>query len=150
MLGGENEIRDTFRRRIVPTFAQLVRHGREKLRTKTKSPALEGCPEKRGVCVRVYTQTPKKPNSALRKVARSPHQFRRSHHVHPRHRPQFAGALDRARARRPRQGFAGSSLSRNSRDARCRWRRESQASALEIRRETAQSRSKVGESRNAT
>ena len=55
----------------MPTFAQLVRYGREKIRTKTKSPALEGCPEKRGVCVRVYTQTPKKPNSALRKVARA-------------------------------------------------------------------------------
>ena len=54
----------------MPTFAQLVRYGREQIRTKTKSPALEGCPEKRGVCVRVYTQTPKKPNSALRKVAR--------------------------------------------------------------------------------
>jgi len=55
----------------VPTFSQLVRYGREQIRTKTKSPALEGCPEKRGVCVRVYTQTPKKPNSALRKVARA-------------------------------------------------------------------------------
>jgi len=54
----------------VPTFAQLVRMGREGIRTKTKSPALMGCPEKRGVCIRVYTQTPKKPNSALRKVAR--------------------------------------------------------------------------------
>jgi small subunit ribosomal protein S12 len=55
----------------VPTFSQLVRNGRKKIRVKTKSPALEGCPEKRGVCVRVYTQTPKKPNSALRKVARA-------------------------------------------------------------------------------
>ena len=55
----------------MPTFAQLVRYGREQLKAKTKSPALEGCPEKRGVCVRVYTQTPKKPNSALRKVARA-------------------------------------------------------------------------------
>ena len=55
----------------MPTFAQLVRYGREKVRTKTKSPALQGCPEKRGVCIRVYTQTPKKPNSALRKVARA-------------------------------------------------------------------------------
>ena len=54
----------------MPTFAQLVRMGREGIRTKTKSPALMGCPEKRGVCIRVYTQTPKKPNSALRKVAR--------------------------------------------------------------------------------
>ena len=54
----------------MPTFAQLVRFGRDQIRIKTKSPALQGCPEKRGVCIRVYTQTPKKPNSALRKVAR--------------------------------------------------------------------------------
>jgi small subunit ribosomal protein S12 len=54
----------------VPTFSQLVRMGREAVLVKTKSPALAGCPEKRGVCIRVYTQTPKKPNSALRKVAR--------------------------------------------------------------------------------
>jgi len=54
----------------VPTFAQLVRFGREPLRSKTKSPALEGSPQKRGVCVQVKTMTPKKPNSALRKVAR--------------------------------------------------------------------------------
>jgi len=57
--------------KALPTFSQLVRYGREQIRAKTKSPALEGCPEKRGVCVRVYTQTPKKPNSALRKVARA-------------------------------------------------------------------------------
>jgi small subunit ribosomal protein S12 len=54
----------------VPTIAQLVRNGREKVKSKTKSPALRRCPQKRGVCVRVYTTTPKKPNSALRKVAR--------------------------------------------------------------------------------
>ncbi len=54
----------------MPTFSQLVRRGRRKLRIKTKSPALQANPQKRGVCVRVYTQTPKKPNSALRKVAR--------------------------------------------------------------------------------
>jgi small subunit ribosomal protein S12 len=54
----------------LPTIAQLVKHGRDKVRVKTKSPALKGCPQKRGVCVRVYTTTPKKPNSALRKVAR--------------------------------------------------------------------------------
>ncbi|HYA11786.1 MAG TPA: 30S ribosomal protein S12 [Thermodesulfovibrionales bacterium] len=54
----------------MPTIAQLVRHGREKVESKTKSPALRGCPQQRGVCVRVYTTTPKKPNSALRKVAR--------------------------------------------------------------------------------
>jgi small subunit ribosomal protein S12 len=54
----------------VPTIAQLVRHGRKKVESKTKNPALRGCPQQRGVCVRVYTTTPKKPNSALRKVAR--------------------------------------------------------------------------------
>jgi small subunit ribosomal protein S12 len=54
----------------VPTFAQLVRQGREQIRTKTKSPALQRSPQKRGVCVQVKTMTPKKPNSALRKVAR--------------------------------------------------------------------------------
>ncbi len=54
----------------MPTINQLVRHGREKLNYKTKSPALTSCPQRRGVCTRVYTATPKKPNSALRKVAR--------------------------------------------------------------------------------
>jgi small subunit ribosomal protein S12 len=58
------------RRCSVPTISQLVRHGREQLRKKSASPALRGCPQKRGVCTRVYTTTPKKPNSALRKVAR--------------------------------------------------------------------------------
>jgi small subunit ribosomal protein S12 len=55
---------------LVPTISQLVRKGREKVAWKTKSPALQNSPQKRGVCVRVFTQTPKKPNSALRKVAR--------------------------------------------------------------------------------
>ena len=54
----------------VPTISQLVRKGRERVLYKTKSPALQDNPQKRGVCVRVFTQTPKKPNSALRKVAR--------------------------------------------------------------------------------
>jgi len=54
----------------MPTIAQLVRRGRQALVDKTKSPALKACPQKRGVCTRVYTTTPKKPNSALRKVAR--------------------------------------------------------------------------------
>ena len=54
----------------MPTIHQLVRKGRERQKVKTKSPALQSSPQKRGVCVRVYTQTPKKPNSALRKVAR--------------------------------------------------------------------------------
>ena len=54
----------------MPTINQLVRSGRKRLKVKTDSPALQQCPQKRGVCVRVYTTTPKKPNSALRKVAR--------------------------------------------------------------------------------
>ena len=54
----------------MPTISQLVRYGREAVKKKSKTPAMEGCPQKRGVCVRVYTTTPKKPNSALRKVAR--------------------------------------------------------------------------------
>ena len=54
----------------MPTIQQLIRTGREAIRTRTASPALRSCPQKRGVCVRVYTTTPKKPNSALRKVAR--------------------------------------------------------------------------------
>ncbi|HCF59983.1 MAG TPA: 30S ribosomal protein S12 [Myxococcales bacterium] len=54
----------------MPTIAQLVRKGRTQLKTRTKSPALQQSPQRRGVCTRVYTTTPKKPNSALRKVAR--------------------------------------------------------------------------------
>ncbi len=55
---------------LVPTISQLVRKGRYREKIESKSPALQGCPQRRGVCVRVFTQTPKKPNSALRKVAR--------------------------------------------------------------------------------
>ncbi len=54
----------------MPTINQLVRKGRKKVVKRSKSPALQGCPQKRGVCVRVTTMTPKKPNSALRKIAR--------------------------------------------------------------------------------
>ena len=56
--------------KTVPTISQLVKFGRKKVTVKTKSPAMKDCPQKRGVCLRVYTTTPKKPNSALRKVAR--------------------------------------------------------------------------------
>ena len=54
----------------MPTIEQLIRNGRQRPVTKTKSPALKGSPQRRGVCTRVFTTTPKKPNSALRKVAR--------------------------------------------------------------------------------
>jgi small subunit ribosomal protein S12 len=56
--------------RTMPTINQLIRNPRGSARVKSKSPALENCPQKRGVCTRVYTTTPKKPNSALRKVAK--------------------------------------------------------------------------------
>jgi small subunit ribosomal protein S12 len=79
--GTRNVLRDVLQREMrrgwprlgvarVPTFNQLVKFGRERTKYKTASPALQSCPQKRGVCTRVYTQTPKKPNSALRKVAR--------------------------------------------------------------------------------
>ena len=54
----------------MPTINQLVRFGREQVKKKTKSPALKSCPQRRGVCIQVRTMTPKKPNSALRKIAR--------------------------------------------------------------------------------
>ena len=54
----------------MPTIQQLIRSQRMKIEKKTKSPALQACPQRRGICTRVYTTTPKKPNSALRKVAR--------------------------------------------------------------------------------
>lgn len=54
----------------MPTINQLIRKGRRKISVKTRTPALKSCPQRRGVCTRVYTSTPKKPNSALRKVAR--------------------------------------------------------------------------------
>ena len=54
----------------MPTINQLIRKGRKRVIEKTKAPAMQSCPQKRGVCTRVYTSTPKKPNSALRKVAR--------------------------------------------------------------------------------
>ncbi len=54
----------------MPTINQLIRKGRQRIKKKTNTPALKGAPQKRGVCTRVYTSTPKKPNSALRKVAR--------------------------------------------------------------------------------
>jgi small subunit ribosomal protein S12 len=67
---GANRLTGRKEEDFVPTFNQLVRKGRRPPRYKTASPALQACPQKRGVCTRVYTTTPKKPNSALRKVAR--------------------------------------------------------------------------------
>jgi len=69
-LTAQNPLASVTWRIVVPTLSQLVRHGRRQVRSKTGAPALKSCPQKRGVCTRVYTTTPKKPNSALRKVAR--------------------------------------------------------------------------------
>jgi small subunit ribosomal protein S12 len=64
------EARTEKRKRSMPTINQLIAHGRERPKSRNSVPALQGCPQKRGVCTRVYTTTPKKPNSALRKVAK--------------------------------------------------------------------------------
>jgi len=68
--GLERRTKEGLGEQPMPTINQLIRQGRQKARRKDKTPALQDCPQKRGVCVRVYTSTPKKPNSALRKVAR--------------------------------------------------------------------------------
>jgi small subunit ribosomal protein S12 len=65
-----NDFRSKRSRKEMPTINQLVRKSREEIKQKSSTPALQNCPQKRGVCVRVYTTTPKKPNSALRKIAR--------------------------------------------------------------------------------
>jgi small subunit ribosomal protein S12 len=69
-LSGAKKTRLIIGESLLPTVNQLVRKGRVTKREKSKSPALESCPQKRGVCTRVFTATPKKPNSAMRKVAR--------------------------------------------------------------------------------
>jgi small subunit ribosomal protein S12 len=66
----QNYVKNTKNEEHMPTINQLVRMGRKRVKKKTNTPALKGAPQKRGVCTRVYTSTPKKPNSALRKVAR--------------------------------------------------------------------------------
>ena len=81
----------------MPTVNQLVRKGREAPKAKTKTPALRGAPQKRGVCTRVYTTTPKKPNSALRKVARVRLDGARGDLCTARHyEPRFAPYFERA------------------------------------------------------
>ncbi len=86
----------------MPTISQLVRKGRKVLVDKSKSPALDACPQRRGVCVRVYTTTPKKPNSAMRKVARV------------RRGTQLAGAQHRAGSWRSCKGPSRCTLSHRS------------------------------------
>ena len=123
----------------MPTINQLVRKGRENDQGRTKSPALNSCPQKRGVCVRVYTSTPKKPNSALRKVAR----VRLTNGIEvttyiPGVGTQPAGALDRDDPRRPREGSARRSLPRDPGDARRHRRRGPTTEPFQVRRQAAQ------------
>ncbi len=125
----------------MPTFSQLVRMGREQVLVKTKSPALMGCPEKRGVCIRVYTQTPKKPNSALRKVAR----VRLTNSIEvTTYIPGVGHNLQEHSIVLVRGGrvkdLAGSALSHRARHAGRRGSRKSQAGPLEIRRQAPQGR----------
>ncbi len=88
----------------MPTISQLVRKGRKVIVDKSKSPALDNCPQRRGVCVRVYTTTPKKPNSAMRKVAR----------VRLTNQKEVAGALNRAGSRWSCEGPSWCTLSHRS------------------------------------
>ena len=124
------------RREFMPTVNQLVRKGRVKPKSKTKTPALRGAPQKRGVCTRVYTTTPKKPNSALRKVARvrltngmevTTYIPGEGHNLQ-----EHSVVLD---PRRPRQGPAGHPLQGDPRGARHGRRLRPQAGPLQVRRQ---------------
>ena len=128
----------------MPTINQLIRHGRRGRAREDRVAGSQVCPQKRGVCVRVYTTTPKKPNSALRKVCR----VRLTNgmevtSLHPGRRPQPPGALGRAHPRRPREGPPGRSLPRRPRHARRVGRHrpvvdqqgEPQPQALQVRRQ---------------
>ena len=102
----------------MPTIQQLVRKGRKVVTGTSKSPALDSCPQRRGVCVRVYTTTPKKPNSAMRKVARV--RLTNAKEVNsyiPGEGHNLQGALYRACARRPCKRPSWCALSHRSRYA---------------------------------
>ena len=95
----------------MPTISQLVRKGRRDVADKSKSPALDNCPQRRGVCVRGYTTTPKKPNSAMEG----------GHLLQPRRGSQPAGALNCARSRWSCEGPPWCALPHRSRYTRYRW-----------------------------
>ena len=123
----------------MPTINQLVKSGRDKQKRKTAAPALKACPQKRGVCIRVYTSTPKKPNSALRKVARvrlTNGMEVTSYIPGEGHNLQEHSVVPDPR--RPRQGPAGRSLSHRSRHARHRGRHQPSPEPLEVRRQAPQ------------
>ena len=125
----------------MPTFNQLVRKGRKPTRYKTASPALQACPQRRGVCTRVYTTTPKKPNSALRKVARvrltngievTTYIPGVGHNLQEHSIVLIRGGRVKDLARR--------ALSRGPRNAGYGGRGEPEAEPFEVRREAAQGR----------
>ena len=125
----------------MPTINQLIRKPRGEKPKRNKVPALTGCPQKRGVCTRVYTTTPKKPNSALRKVAKV--RLTNGYEVvelHPGRRPQSAGALRGAHPRRPREGPSRRALSHHPRRARHAGRQGPQATPFALRREASESK----------
>src|SRR4030095_3480505 len=127
----------------MPTINQLVRKPRESTRIKSKSPALKLSPQKRGVCTRVYTTTPKKPNSALRKVAkvRLVNGYEVISYIGGgRHNPPGQQRLAGADSRRPRKGPAGCALSHRARVAGYAGRERPQAEPLEVRRKATEAR----------
>ena len=123
----------------MPTFHQLVKQGRTPTRYKTASPALQGSPQRRGVCTRVYTQTPKKPNSALRKVAR----VRLTNGIEvTTYIPGIGHNLQEHSIVLIRGGrvkdLPGCSLPRGSRHAGFSRRRQPQAEPLQVRRKASE------------
>ena len=118
----------------MPTVNQLVRVGRKSAQAKSKSPALNRCPQRRGVCLRVYTTTPKKPNSALRKVARVRLTTGRgSHNLHPRYGAQSPGALDCVNSWGACEGLAWRALSYGPWSLGCCGGRQPEAGAFQVR-----------------
>ena len=128
----------------MPTIQQLVRKGREMTEVKSKSRALDACPQKRGVCLRVYTTTPKKPNSAMRKVARV--RLTNTKEVnayipgegHNRRGSQPPGALHRARTWRSCKRPSGCTLPHPSWRIGYRWRRGKDPVPFPLWRQEAQ------------
>ena len=121
----------------MPTIQQLVRKGRLKPSFNSKAPALDACPQRRGVCVRVYTTTPKKPNSAMRKVARV--RLTNGKEVNA-YIPGEGHNLQEHSIVLVRGGPAGRPLSLGSRRDGCRRGGRSQAAPLEVRSQEAEGR----------
>lgn len=121
----------------MPTINQLIKKGREKQTFKSKSPILDNCPQKRGVCLSVTTTSPKKPNSALRKIARVRLTNKQEGTVYiPGEGHKLPGAQLRSDQRRSCQGSARCALPHHSRRPRYRRRCKAQTGPFQIRRKT--------------